>query len=228
MLKRRDKQHLMVDRCVLEKICGYAGIKESEIVLEIGAGTGNLTGCLVDKSKFVYAIEKDNVFCGTLKKRFMNHRNIKVLNADALKIDLPGFDKVVSNLPYDISRRITERLLGERFLLGVRKPAPSPGVARWSGSSNGSRTRDRARQFWRRARSSSSRAKTGRRFGRHGGNAGASDFPRLKNRDSALKMLAEAPPIAGNTVLHQSFAMTRRKSTLKAKGDGLRQKHSGL
>ena len=104
---------------MLKKICGYAGIKESEIVLEIGAGTGNLTEFLIDKSKFVYAIEKDNVFCATLKKRFAGLGNIEVINADALKIDLPEFDKVVSNLPYDISRKVTEKLLKEKFRLGV-------------------------------------------------------------------------------------------------------------
>lgn len=104
---------------MLKKICGYAGIKESEIVLEIGAGTGNLTEYLVDKSKFVYAVEKNRGFYSTLKKRFAGLGNIEIINADALKIDLPEFDKVVSNLPYDISRRVTERLLKEKFRLGV-------------------------------------------------------------------------------------------------------------
>ena len=35
-------QHLMVDIRILEKIAKSAGIKKSDRILEIGAGTGNL------------------------------------------------------------------------------------------------------------------------------------------------------------------------------------------
>ncbi|HDI72989.1 MAG TPA: ribosomal RNA small subunit methyltransferase A [Candidatus Altiarchaeales archaeon] len=118
-MQKIKKHHFMIDKGVLEKICRYANLKKSETILEIGAGTGNLTEFLTDRCGFVYAIEKDRNFYNTLKEKFSYLENIEIINADVLRIDLPKFDKVVSNLPYGISRRITERLLRERFQLGI-------------------------------------------------------------------------------------------------------------
>lgn len=107
----------MVDLELLKRIVGYAGLKESDIVLEIGAGTGNLTEWLVKKSKKIYALEKDPDMCDILRAKF--DKKVAVLEGDVIKLKFPKFDKCVSNVPYSISRKITVKLLKHKFKLGV-------------------------------------------------------------------------------------------------------------
>lgn len=109
----------MTDRQTIEKICSYANLTKHDTVLEIGAGTGNLTDKISESSKFVYAIENDPDLVRILKNRFKNSRNIKIIPGNALRIEFPRFNKIVSNLPYNISRRITEKILGYDFWLGI-------------------------------------------------------------------------------------------------------------
>lgn len=69
----------------------------------------------------VIAIEKDCKMVEILKDRIHDLKidNIEIINADALKIKFPKFNKVVSNLPYTISSPITFKLLNYDFNLGV-------------------------------------------------------------------------------------------------------------
>lgn len=106
----------MTDRETLRKICDYANLNKNDVVLEIGSGTGNLT-FEIAKSAEVYAIEKDKNLIPELKK--IENPNIRIINADALKIEFPMFNKVVANIPYAISRKIILKLLEYRFELGI-------------------------------------------------------------------------------------------------------------
>jgi 16S rRNA (adenine1518-N6/adenine1519-N6)-dimethyltransferase len=45
--------------------------------------------------------------------------NVQIVHGDALRIELPKFNKVVANLPYGISSDITFRLLEHKFELAV-------------------------------------------------------------------------------------------------------------
>ena len=47
-----------------------AAIRATDVVLEIGPGTGNLTQTLLDKAKTVYAVELDPRMVTELRKRF--------------------------------------------------------------------------------------------------------------------------------------------------------------
>ena len=110
-------QHFVIDREVLLRIIHLARIKKTETVLEIGAGTGNLTKLLVKKAKKVYAIEKDKNLLSELKK--IENKNLKIIHANALKITLPKFDKLVANIPYSISEPLIQKLIYEDFKFAV-------------------------------------------------------------------------------------------------------------
>ncbi|MCD6274904.1 MAG: hypothetical protein J7J15_02680 [Candidatus Aenigmarchaeota archaeon] len=110
-------QHFIIDANVLLKITELAKIKKNEIVLEIGAGTGNLTKLLLNKAKFVYAIEKDEKLFSELKK--INNKKLKPILGNALKINFPNFDKLVADIPYSISEPLIQRLIYEDFKLAV-------------------------------------------------------------------------------------------------------------
>jgi len=106
----KSDQHILIDSSVLQRIVEYADLSSSDVVLEIGAGTGVLTEKLSERVSRVIAIEIDPGYVGVLNRRFRDS-NVEIVNGDALKVEFPAFNKVVSNLPYSISSEITFRLL---------------------------------------------------------------------------------------------------------------------
>jgi 16S rRNA (adenine1518-N6/adenine1519-N6)-dimethyltransferase len=109
----------LVDAGHLDRIVAAAELRSEDVVLEIGAGVGNLTERLARKAKKVIAIELDPALINVLHDRFDKIGNIEIIAGDALKVDFPEFDKVVSNLPYSISSEITFKLLRYKFKLGI-------------------------------------------------------------------------------------------------------------
>ena len=112
-------EHLMVDEAMLEKICGYANLSRKDFVLEVGAGTGNLTKFLAERASCVHAIEKNRGLFEKLEKEMAGYGNVELVHADATKIKFPDCNKIVSNLPYSISRRITKKFILHGFDVAV-------------------------------------------------------------------------------------------------------------
>lgn len=113
---RKKGQNFLIDRGVIERIAEYAKLVPEDRILEIGPGTGALTEVLAAKAGKVYAVEVDPALAAGLQGRF---HNVVVTKGDALKVDLPEYNKIVSNLPYQISTKITFRLLSRPFELAV-------------------------------------------------------------------------------------------------------------
>ncbi len=111
-------QHFLIDSRVLKRIVEYSGAGKKDLILEIGAGTGNLTAALAAKAKKVYAIELDYELAVNLERQFSG-TNVAVIKGDALKLKFPEFNKAVANLPYYISSDLTFKLLQHRFELAV-------------------------------------------------------------------------------------------------------------
>ncbi|MFB6089069.1 MAG: rRNA adenine N-6-methyltransferase family protein [Candidatus Aenigmatarchaeota archaeon] len=108
-LNEREDQHFMEDEEVIAKMIEYGEIGESDTVLEIGSGIGNLTEKIAERAGKVYAIEKDDRLI-TIAQREANGRNIDYINNDVLKIDIPSFNKSISNLPYRRVEPILEKI----------------------------------------------------------------------------------------------------------------------
>ncbi len=117
ILKKGLGQHLLVDIGIAKRMVSHAGIDIDEVVLEIGPGLGALTFLLSEKAKNVIAIEKDSKLCKILEGKIPS--NVILINDDALKIDYPRFDAVVSNIPYQISSPLTFKLLEHDFRVAV-------------------------------------------------------------------------------------------------------------
>lgn len=117
-LRRSLGQNYLVDDGKRQRILGYANLGPDDHVLEIGAGIGTLTLPMAELAGHVTAIESDPFIAGILADRIKGD-NVDIIVGDALKVDFPAFNKVVSNLPYQISSPVTFRLLRHEFELGV-------------------------------------------------------------------------------------------------------------
>jgi len=53
-------QHILKNPLVVQSIVDKAGIKSTDVVLEVGPGTGNLTMKLLEVAKRVVAVEVDS------------------------------------------------------------------------------------------------------------------------------------------------------------------------
>ena len=118
-MQKSKGQHLLKNPTILSEIIHKSGIKSTDVVLEIGPGTGNLTMLLLDAAKKVIAIELDPRMVAQLTKRvgISQYQNkLQLIQGDVLKQKLPFFDLCVANIPYQISSPIVFKLLSHRPL----------------------------------------------------------------------------------------------------------------
>ena len=110
-------QHFLKNPAVVTSIIQKAGLKSTDVVLEIGPGTGNLTVELLKQVKKVVALEYDSRMVREVLKRVeatpYAHK-LSVIQGDALKTTWPFFDVLVANLPYQISSPVVFKLLSHR------------------------------------------------------------------------------------------------------------------
>lgn len=109
-------QNFLTNIEIAEREIRYANISKNDIVLEIGPGKGILTNILSKKAKKVIAIEIDKRLIKELKEK--DYKNVDIIYGDVLKIDfsrITKFNKIVSNLPYQISSPVTFKILEYSF-----------------------------------------------------------------------------------------------------------------
>ena len=104
-------------------------MSDRDRVLEIGPGTGNLTNRLLSQVSALVSVEIDRDLCKKLVQKYGDRDNFLLVQEDFLQSDLdsllqdfPKFqnpNKVVANIPYNITGPIIEKLLGK-----IATPAP--------------------------------------------------------------------------------------------------------
>ncbi|MBD2356614.1 16S rRNA (adenine(1518)-N(6)/adenine(1519)-N(6))-dimethyltransferase RsmA [Tolypothrix sp. FACHB-123] len=124
-------QHWLKSEKALEAIVKAADCQQSDRILEIGPGTGILTRRLLPLVQSLLAVEIDRDLCDLLAKQLGKKENFLLLQGDFLTLDIgenlalfPNFqnqNKVVANIPYNITGPIIEKLLGT-----IANPNPRP------------------------------------------------------------------------------------------------------
>jgi 16S rRNA (adenine1518-N6/adenine1519-N6)-dimethyltransferase len=128
-------QNFLVDLGVARRIVESVAPTPRDLIVEIGPGTGALTGRLVEACGHLLAVELDRRLIEGLREKFAANR-VTIVEADALAVNweelldrastawrratgLTGSPRirVVANLPYYISTAVIERLmrLGRRL-----------------------------------------------------------------------------------------------------------------
>ncbi|KAL9591310.1 MAG: hypothetical protein Q9179_007853 [Wetmoreana sp. 5 TL-2023] len=98
-------QHVLKNPGVAQAIVDKANLKQSDIVLEVGPGSGNLTVKILEKAKKVIAVEVDPRMAAEVTKRVQGKpeaKRLEVLLGDVIKTELPYFDVCISNTPYQV------------------------------------------------------------------------------------------------------------------------------
>lgn len=110
-------QHFLRDRGVARDIADAVRPPADGFVLEVGAGTGELTAELLQRHGAVVAIELEPRLVRYLRRRFAGHGRLRVIEGDARTIDL-AFElgpaaryAAVGNLPYYAANPIVRHLL---------------------------------------------------------------------------------------------------------------------
>ena len=116
--RKRFGQHWLRDQSVLQRIIQAADLHPNDRVLEVGPGRGALTQRLLEAGvSAVHAVELDRDLVAGLRERFGSHQGFSLQQGDVLETSLQLADgtqanKVVANIPYNITGPLLDRLLG--------------------------------------------------------------------------------------------------------------------
>lgn len=94
-------QHYLINKDVITQGIKSLGLND-DVVLEIGPGLGFITDHLSKRANKVIAIEKDPNLVQILEKEY-DWDNVEVIKGNILNSSLPKFNKIFSNVPFQIS-----------------------------------------------------------------------------------------------------------------------------
>lgn len=121
-------QNFLTARWVPERIAEESGVDEGCGVLEVGPGIGVLTSELGKAAGKVCAVELDRMLIPVLAETLAGRENIKVIEGDVLKLDIPKLvaeefaglsPRVCANLPYNITTPILSALIDSGCFEGI-------------------------------------------------------------------------------------------------------------
>ena len=122
-------QNFLIDLNLVNMIADSASITEQDIVVEVGTGTGSLTGLIAQKAGHVITVEIDQNLWQLAQEELSSFGNITFLQQDALRnknnlspvlLDTIRSEmakaegsrlKLVANLPYNIATPLITNLL---------------------------------------------------------------------------------------------------------------------
>ncbi len=122
-------QNFLVDAALMRKVVEEAELDRRDVALEVGAGTGGLTGCLAEAAGAVVAVEVDRKLHELAAERLTGLPNVRLIHCDAIgpgaalapevreaiaaaMDSIPGARlKLVANLPYAVSTAVISALL---------------------------------------------------------------------------------------------------------------------
>ncbi|MBI1825297.1 MAG: ribosomal RNA small subunit methyltransferase A [Planctomycetes bacterium] len=128
--RKRFGQHFLIDGNMMRRLVEVAEIGSTDVVLEVGAGTGGLTDLLVRHAGLVIAVEIDRDLFAMLCNRFPDDDRLLLIEGDVLtskheinrKVSSALRNaanengravKLVANLPYNVATPLLMNLLAD-------------------------------------------------------------------------------------------------------------------
>jgi 16S rRNA (adenine1518-N6/adenine1519-N6)-dimethyltransferase len=137
--RKRLGQNFLRDRSFLPRIVAALELRPDDQVVEIGAGTGTLTGALLEAGVRVTAIELDDALFTLLTDEMGRDSRLTLWHGNVLDFDpcaqIEGAYKLVGNIPYYITGPIVRKFLEspcrpERLVFMVQREVAERMVAR--------------------------------------------------------------------------------------------------
>jgi 16S rRNA (adenine1518-N6/adenine1519-N6)-dimethyltransferase len=117
--KKSLGQNFLIDTAAIKKIIASADLSSKDNVLEIGPGDGALTSYFNDVNRLIL-VEKDSYLSNKLAEKYLT---AEIINEDFLKINISKYIKetfkIVSNIPYNITGPIIEKIFFNRDLFSL-------------------------------------------------------------------------------------------------------------
>jgi 16S rRNA (adenine1518-N6/adenine1519-N6)-dimethyltransferase len=125
---KRHGQHFLIDLNLMRLLVDSANIQQNDVVLEVGCGTGSMTGLLAEKAGKIIAVELDRNLSKIAEKQLADAKNLQLINADILEskhtLNHAVADALaliqeqcrsrillVANLPYDVASSLMMNLV---------------------------------------------------------------------------------------------------------------------
>jgi len=156
---KRLGQHFLIDLNLMRLLVDSADIRENDIVLEAGCGTGSLTEALVERAGRVVAVELDKNLFGLLQEQLGQKDNLDLINGDVLKSKhtinqnvvsalllkrekFSGRILLVANLPYNVAsplmvNLVTGPMIADAMFVTVQKEVAERMTAETGGGDYG-------------------------------------------------------------------------------------------
>lgn len=103
-------QNFLVEPEKCERIVGFLNALSDEKIIEVGPGLGSLTHYLSLLKSEVTVVDIDPRMTNFLKIVYQNS-SIKITENDIRKVDVSNYDKVIGNLPYNITTETIQYFL---------------------------------------------------------------------------------------------------------------------
>lgn len=110
--QRLLSQNFLKSPELVAKLVAMAKFTKSDLVIDIGAGTGSISIELAKTCGQVVGVEIDERLINTLRSNLARFTNVNIVHSDIRSFELPEKPyKVFSNLPFHITAEITYKLL---------------------------------------------------------------------------------------------------------------------
>jgi len=125
---KRLGQHFLIDLNLMRLLISSANIDNSDIVLEVGCGTGSLTEALAQQAGYCLAVELDRSLAQIAQRQLAKVKNLEIINLDILETKktispvvanalalarkkYAGRILLVANLPYNVASPVMLNLV---------------------------------------------------------------------------------------------------------------------
>ncbi|KQB36575.1 16S rRNA (adenine(1518)-N(6)/adenine(1519)-N(6))-dimethyltransferase RsmA [Acidiplasma cupricumulans] len=115
-------QVFLKDHNIALKEVSFLSPEDNECILEIGPGHGILTEQLLKYNINLTVVEPDHRFVDQLNQsynNFIKSGKLKIIKADFLKLAPGKYDKIIGNIPYQISSKIIFKILDYDFKMAI-------------------------------------------------------------------------------------------------------------
>ncbi len=111
-------QVFLRDKNIATKEINELDIHEGERILEIGPGHGILTEILLKNNIYLTAVEPDHRFFDELSEKYskyISNGKFIIIKNSFLNMEIGHYDKIIGNIPYNLSSKIIFKILDFDF-----------------------------------------------------------------------------------------------------------------